>query len=430
LGDRDHKGDELKGMARSIGNLFDSFDDMEPTPEATVEATVEPKAAPVPEAEAEDMPLLPKVDAEVEPEPVLESEPVTEPEPEPEPEPESALEPEPEEDTGPPTDPLAVALDQAVSSFLLGTSSQRRALAEVVRSAFEEARTANLLDALAEAVDALLVQPVPDPAGEELGRSLMNAAVESRMAIRLGAVREERRRADLIQVYAGMGDSMADAIAEALSATDDRLARRTYVALLVEMGAAGMRVVEKMVGDSRWFVARNGVAVLGEIGGEAAISMLMGTLANEEAKVRRETVLSLAKIGGDDAGMLAMGMLSDGDAEVRATAARAMAVLKVERAIKPLMEMLENENDQVVVERVLRALGEIGDPSAVQAIEKKAVAGLLRKSPTDIRVAAYTALGAIGTPRAKSLVEAATKDKDAEVRAAAQAALRLLRAGS
>jgi len=366
-------------------------------------------------------PVLPKVQSEREPEP----EPETEPEPEPEPEripPAADSAPtageDGEEDPGPPKDPRAVALHGAVSKFLLGTSAQRPELAEAVRVSWEEVRSFNLLGDLAEAVDSLLVQPVPDPAGEALAMELMNAAVESRMAIRLGGVRDERRRADLIQVYAGMGDSMAEAVSEALSETDDRLARRTYVSLLVEMGDAGMRVVEAMADDSRWFVARNGVAVLGEIGGDAAISILMATLANDDARVRKEAVLSLAKIGGDDAGTLALGMLSDVDADVRATAARAMAVLKVERALKPLMGILEDEDDLVVVERALRALGEIGDPTAVQAIEKKAVGGLLRKPPTDIRIAAYTALAAIGTPKAKSLVQAAVNDKDPEVRAA------------
>jgi len=328
-----------------------------------------------------------------------------------------------DEDEGPPPHPLAVALEDAVSDFLGGTAGERDALADAVRRAWEAARAANLLDALAAAADDLLVQPVPDPAAEVLAGELINAAVESRMAIRLGSVRDEMRRRDIIQVYAGMGDSMADAVAEALSDTDDRLARRTYVALLVEMGEAGMRVVDDMIEDSRWFVVRNGVALLGEIGGDTAIAKLTGTLAHDDARVRRETILSLAKIGAEDSGVLVQGMLSDPDAEVRAVAARAVAVLKVERALKPLMEMLESEDEDEVLERVIRALGEIGDPSAVQALEKFAKGGLLRRRPTDIRVAAYTALAAIGTPHAKSLVEAALGDSDQKVAHAARAAL-------
>lgn len=434
MGDDEQEGRKLKGMARSIGNLFDSFDDMaaHSRPASEIDPLSHPAHSP------DDMPLIPKVEADIGATVVVDSvgsQPEPTPELEPPFDPGQATRPsapsqspsqvaDGDEDPGPPQHPLAITLDAAVSEFLLGASAQRTPLADAVRSAFDEAKAANLLDVLVEAVNSLVVQPMPDPVGEALGKELMNATVESRMAIHLGTVREERRRTNLIQVYAGMGDSMAEAVSEALSATDDRLARRTYVALLVEMREAGIRVVERMVDDSRWWVARNGVAVLGEIGGAAAITMLTSTLANDDARVRKETVLSLAKIGGEDAGMLAMGMLSDGDSDVRATASRAMAVLKVERALKPLLEMLANEDDPLVVERVLRALGEIGDPSAVQAIEKKAVGGLLRKSPTDVRVAAYTALAAIGTPKARALVESAVEDRDTEVRLAAQAALR------
>jgi HEAT repeat protein len=51
------------------------------------------------------------------------------------------------------------------------------------------------------------------------------------------------------------------------------------------------------------------------------------------------------------------------------------------------------------------------------------VGNFLRKPPTDVRVAAYTALGAIGTPHAMSLVEEALADKEAEVRSVAGAVL-------
>ncbi len=321
------------------------------------------------------------------------------------------------------TGPVAVAgkhLAEAVSAYLLGISDQRPALAEAVRAAVEEARSLNALDGLAEAMDALLVQPVPDPEAEAFARELMNPAVESRMGIRLGFVKDEARRHALIEAYSGLGDSMAEVISDALSATDDRSARRTYVSALVALGRSGMRVVERMIEDSRWFVVRNGVAVLGEVGGEEAISLLNGTLANEDPRVRGKTVLSLARIGGEDASMLVVGMLNDHESVVRVAAARAVSVLKVERARRQLMDILEQGDEDAVIEQVLRALGQLGDPVAVLAIEKHAVGSFFSKPATEVRIAALSALGAIGTPHAMSVVEDAGSDKDADVRSAAQ----------
>ncbi len=327
---------------------------------------------------------------------------------------------EPEEE---PRTPVELQLEGAVADYLRGTSDQRSALSDPVRAAAEEARAANALDGLARAMNALLVQPVPDPDAEALANELMNAATQMRMAILMGAVREERAREGLVHAYAKLGDPMAAAIAGALTETNDRLARKTYVSALVALGQSGMRVVEEMLEDSRWFVVRNGVAVLGEVGGETGIAHLTGTLAHEDPRVRRETVLSLARIGGEDAAQLVVGMLSDADADVRTAAARAVAVLKSERAFKPLLKILEDGDDDLVIEQVVRALGQLGDPAAVPLIEKRAVGSFFSKPTLEVRVAALSALGSIGTPHAMSLVEAAKDDKDANVRAVVQQVL-------
>ncbi len=415
---------ELKGWARSIESLFAEVEPDEPTDvrsagaaEGELEAASQPTLAepkPEPMLEFTEIPL-----AEVpEPEPMLE---FTElPAAEVEEQPPFAGADEPEEES---RSPAELQLDEAVARYLRATSDQRSSLVDPVRAAVQAARSANALDGLARAVNALLVQPVPDPDAEALAGELMNTATQMRMAIRLGAVRDERERTDLVHAYAKLGDPMAVAIAAALTETDDRLARKTYVSALVALGQSGMRVVEEMLEDSRWFVVRNGVAVLGETRGETGIGHVTGTLAHEDPRVRRETVLSLAKIGGEDAAQLVVGMLSDADVDVRTAAARAVAVLKSERAFKPLLKILEDGDEDPVIEQVVRALGQLGDPAAVPLIEKRAVGSFFSKPTLEVRVAALSALGSIGTPHAMSLVEAAKEDKDPNVRAVVQQVL-------
>jgi HEAT repeat protein len=162
-----------------------------------------------------------------------------------------------------------------------------------------------------------------------------------------------------------------------------------------------------------------GVAVLGGVGGESAIEPLIATLANAHAGVRRETVRSLAKIGGENAGLLVSSMLGDSEAEVRAEAARAVSVLKVERAYKQLLEILKDGDEESVMEQVLRALGALGDPSAVPAIKKRVKGSLFSRPPKGVRLAGLKALASIGTPHAVSLLKKARADKDPEISSAA-----------
>ncbi len=311
------------------------------------------------------------------------------------------------------------ALGEATSNYLRAPAPDRAQAREVLREAVEDARSARALDAIGMNVDILLLQAAGDGEVEDMVDELVDADVSARMAVALGRVREEEQREALIEAYVRLGPSFAKAIAEVLTDTEDRLARKTYVAALGAFGEEGGQAVEEMLNDDRWFVVRNGVSVLGVVGEETGVGALTATLANEHAGVRRETVRSLAKIGGENAGLLVSSMLGDSDPEVRSAAASAITTLKVEKAYKPLMAILKGGDDEAVIEAVLRALGALGDASAVPAIEKQVSGSLFSRPPTGVRIAGYTALAAIGTPKAVSLVEKAKKDKDAEVSAAA-----------
>ena len=68
-----------------------------------------------------------------------------------------------------------------------------------------------------------------------------------------------------------------------------------------------------------------------------------------------------------------------------------------------------------MIEQVIRALGALGDPSAVPAIEKRVKGSLFSRPPKGLRLAGLAALASIGTPHAVSLVEKARADKDPEI---------------
>jgi HEAT repeat protein len=316
---------------------------------------------------------------------------------------------------------LGVKMERAVGLFLESDHQELGERANEVRRLAAELHQERSLAPVAEAAVRLGASLASEAASDEavdLARELVEPDVAKEIAVVLGAVREDERRRRMVDGVSKLGAGVATAIAEALSETEDRYARRAYIDAMVALGDSGMEIVAEMVEDSRWFVVRNAVGILGEIGGEQAVSHLTTTLASEDARVRKETVLTLARIGGDDASMLVVGKLEDQDADVRAAACRAIGVLKVARALKPLLLLLRTEKDDEVVEQVLLALGQLGDPGSVKAIEKRATGGLLSRAPTQVRIAAFKALFTIGTPHAKAVLEKATDDSDPEVKEA------------
>lgn len=316
---------------------------------------------------------------------------------------------------------LGLEMERVVELFLAADSHDLEEGADEVRRLAAELRQESSVAPVAGAVVKLASSLASEAArlvAPDLAKELAEPDVATEIALVLGAVRGDERRREMVEVVSQLGVSMAPAIAEALSETEDRFARRAYIDAMVALGDSGAKVVAEMVEDSRWFVVRNAVMILGEIGGADAVAHLTTTLASDDARVRKETVLTLARIGGDDASMLVVGKLEDQDADVRAAACRAIGVLKVDRALKPLVELLRTEKDNEVVEQVLLALGQLGDPGAVKAIEKKTTSGLFSRTPADVRIAAYKALFTIGTPHAQALLEKASEDSDAEVKEA------------
>ena len=441
---------ELSEIGRSIDSLFTPAEELEEAaadpsgsasqPQSEVAATPDVGGQPVadtePDLTPEPGPLSQAAETPVEPEATpVESEPTpVEPEAAPvEPEP-TPVEPEatPVESEAAPVEPEAMSaepeptqsevgkvLSEATSDYLQAPVGEREEVQSAVRSAVEAARSARALDEIASTVDILLLQASWDEDVEDLVGELVDADVSTQMVVRLGRVQDEEERGRLIRAYATLGDRVAGAIADALTDTEDRLARKTYVAALGAFGSAGAQAVERMLEDTRWFVVRNGVAVLGVVAGPSAIEHLTASLANEHPGVRRETVRSLAKIGGENAGLLVSSMLGDSDPEVRAEAARAVSALKAERAYKQLIEILKQGDEDEVIEQVLRALGGLGDASAVSAIEKRMKGSMFSSPPTGVHIAGLSALAAIGTPHAMSLVKKARKHKDPEVSSAA-----------
>lgn len=388
---------------------------------AEAETVVDAEAVEVEEAEtvldveAMEAPALPEEPALVEAE--SEVEVVSEPElVEPEPaEPEAVEPPPPPQPEGPP----GAALAEAVAAYLAG----EQGAADEVRAVAASLQERLALDPLADAVETL-VHSGDDAPGQDaiaLAREVIDPAVASRLVQRMGHEDDDDRRAGYVVLAQRLGSVMARAFRGALTDKTDPRSRRAFYDALIAMGDDSRPMIEAMVEDDNRFLVRNAVAMLGEIGGDRAEELVTSTLANTDPRVRREALSSLAKIGGEEAGQLVTGFLEDPDAAVRAAAAEAAGALKVERALRPILGLLDDEDDPERLVQLLHGLGRLGDPGAVQAIEKRAVGSLFSKPVTEVRVAAYHALNDIGTPHAKDVIAKAREDKDPVVRTTARA---------
>jgi hypothetical protein len=310
----------------------------------------------------------------------------------------------------------AEAFTSAVGEYLGGDASAR-SRAEGLATGLQE-RLA--LDPLADAAERL-VRAAGDPPNQEhldFAHAVVNPAVASRLVQRLGQGSDEPRRQEGFALCRRLGRVMANALKGALTGALDKDVRRVYYDALISMGDSVRPMIEGMIADENRFLVRDAVAILGEMGGPRAVELVTSALADTDARVRAEALLAVGKLGDAEAGQLVLGFLEDSDATVRLAAADASGRLRLARAQRPLLRMLEDAEKSDEIIALLRALGQIGDPGAVPAIEKHAVPSLFSKPSTEIRVAAYRALHAIGSPHARELIRQTAQDRDPGVRVA------------
>jgi len=308
---------------------------------------------------------------------------------------------------------------RAVDEFIAGSPD---AVADVEQLA-EGLRERLVLDPLADAVERLVWEAgdPPDPVFLELARAVINPAVASRLVQRIGHVRDDARKAEYTVLCQRLGEIMAKGFRGALTGATESSARRTYFDILIAMRDTSAPIIEGMVDDENALLVRSAITMLGEIGGARARELVTSGLAHPDARIRREALLALGRLGDEESRGLVVGLLEDSEPEVRVAAATAAGELKADRALRPILALLDAEDGSEGAVPFIDALGRLGDPGAVPAIEKHAVKTLFSKPPAEVRVAAYRALHLIGTPHARDLVQQALSDKEPGVRAAMRA---------
>jgi HEAT repeat protein/PBS lyase HEAT-like repeat-containing protein len=232
------------------------------------------------------------------------------------------------------------------------------------------------------------------------------------------------QRDAFIAVLTRAGEDGADALIEQIAAISGQNERRVYFDALLLL-QAGVPTLIHMLGDARWFVARNAAELLGEMQAREAEPQLTELLKHTDDRVRRAGTSALMRLGTSRAMQAIQDALRDGAPAMRMQAAAALVTRKDVKTAATLVRALEEEKDEEVQAAFLLALGKLATPDAVQRLLKavEPERGLFKKKGTAYRVAAVQGLGEARSPEATEALKSLQSDKDEEVREAATFAL-------
>ena len=197
-----------------------------------------------------------------------------------------------------------------------------------------------------------------------------------------------------------LGHEAIDPLLELLADEPDMTARKALVDLISEMAGAFIEELASRASDSRWYVVRNVVAILGKTHDPSILPTLGRTLRHGDPRVRRETIRALSTVPDKLADELLVSALSDADAQNVQLAARYLGTARSKGAASALQQLAQGEGrgnrDTAPRVEAIEALGRIGDPATVPVLEQ--IAGkrrLIGSRSRELRSSAEAAIIAI-----------------------------------
>jgi len=213
-------------------------------------------------------------------------------------------------------------------------------------------------------------------------------------------------------ILLNMGEIAVAPLLDALARETDRSLRKKIISILVSLGEQAIPEIVRRFSDKNWYVVRNMVRILREIGKEKAVRYFNLLLKHEDSRVRKEVIYALSTIGGAEAYGVIHSMADDPDEGVRRNAIKYLGAMKNKGAVPLLLELIHRRNpfgrNNSLVISGIEALGEIGAeeavPGLIQLLRKSTI--FARRKNDELRVAAATALEKIGS---KEAMEALTR---------------------
>ncbi len=194
------------------------------------------------------------------------------------------------------------------------------------------------------------------------------------MAVLTGSFRAvgRQKRDEAARLCSYYGALIVPALLDALTAEETQAGRRFLIGLVTHLGAAAIPEVCSRLREERWYVKRNALFILGEIGSEEALNAARPYVMHSEPRVRIEAIRALVRAGdAHGTGLLREDMIS-GDRD-RAIQAISLAGSFGVRALVPEMARMlkkkgRSRGTYEIRSQIAKALGQIGGREAEETL--------------------------------------------------------------
>lgn len=244
-----------------------------------------------------------------------------------------------------------------------------------------ESQEADVAADVAEALTAASNDPaLPEPHRARMAKVVQSIARPESLANVTSALRRYRpdspEYAACRRLLAVLGETMIDPLLEVLAEETDMAARKALIELISLSARNYIPELGARLGDRRWYLVRNVVAILATTRSPDALTYLQRTLRHSDTRVRRETIRGLAAIRVAMADSMLAAALEDEDAQNVQLAERYIGSLGCRSAVPALEQVARgvgrgNREPAVRIDAI-EALARIGEPSSVAVLQEVA----------------------------------------------------------
>jgi len=220
-----------------------------------------------------------------------------------------------------------------------------------------------------------------------------------------------RERTEAETVLAAFGDRAVKALLSALAEEGDLLVRKSIVDIIIRIGQPALPSLLDNLQDSRWYVVRNMITILGSLGIPDLAPHIASILSHPDLRVKKEAIKALSKIDHPSA-IESLGELCFFPEEtVALTATAALSAKRGPEAVAILFRRVVHRKvlfpNYRLAHEAIDSLRAIGTDGAIDALQEVLSAGAAWETTNfrAMKIHALRSISRMGGDRTKQVLE-------------------------